>query len=41
MRTYAGDTSLPGGKWEEGDRTIEWTAVRFITIAAIYAYAIL
>lgn len=28
LRTYAGDTSLPGGKWEPQDRTIEWTARR-------------
>lgn len=27
MRTYAGDTSLPGGRWETGDRNLEWTAV--------------
>lgn len=27
LRTYAGDTSLPGGKWEPRDRSIEWTAV--------------
>ncbi|KAI0782543.1 NUDIX hydrolase domain-like protein [Abortiporus biennis] len=28
LRTYAGDTSLPGGKWEPGDRNLEWTARR-------------
>ncbi|KAI0940346.1 hypothetical protein AcV5_001480 [Taiwanofungus camphoratus] len=28
LRTYAGDTSLPGGKWEPRDRSIEWTARR-------------
>ncbi|KAI0076967.1 hypothetical protein K474DRAFT_1181426 [Panus rudis PR-1116 ss-1] len=28
LRTYAGDTSLPGGKWEPGDANIEWTARR-------------
>ncbi|KAI5116234.1 hypothetical protein M0805_003296 [Coniferiporia weirii] len=28
LRTYAGDTSLPGGKVEEADRTIEDTARR-------------
>lgn len=28
LRTYAGDTSLPGGKVEPGDKTIEDTAVR-------------
>ncbi|KAI0796437.1 NUDIX hydrolase domain-like protein [Irpex lacteus] len=28
LRTYAGDTSLPGGKREPDDRTIEWTARR-------------
>ncbi|KAK7696103.1 hypothetical protein QCA50_000746 [Cerrena zonata] len=28
LRTYAGDTSLPGGKWEQGDRGVEWTARR-------------
>lgn len=27
LRTYAGDTSLPGGKAEERDRSIEDTAV--------------
>lgn len=27
LRTYAGDTSLPGGKWEPTDRSVEWTAV--------------
>ena len=27
MRTYAGDTSLPGGKVELEDKTIEDTAV--------------
>nr|GAT47921.1 predicted protein [Mycena chlorophos] len=28
LRTYAGDTSLPGGKVEDGDKTIEDTARR-------------
>ncbi|KAI0089363.1 NUDIX hydrolase domain-like protein [Irpex rosettiformis] len=28
LRSYAGDTSLPGGKREPNDRTIEWTARR-------------
>ncbi|TCD68643.1 hypothetical protein EIP91_010298 [Steccherinum ochraceum] len=28
MRSYAGDTSLPGGKWERGDRSLEHTARR-------------
>ncbi|OCH89988.1 hypothetical protein OBBRIDRAFT_812908 [Obba rivulosa] len=28
LRTYAGDTSLPGGRWEKGDRNIEYTARR-------------
>ncbi|EMD40315.1 hypothetical protein CERSUDRAFT_110918 [Gelatoporia subvermispora B] len=28
LRTYAGDTSLPGGKWEQGDRNLEYTARR-------------
>ncbi|KZT70259.1 hypothetical protein DAEQUDRAFT_214953 [Daedalea quercina L-15889] len=28
LRTYAGDTSLPGGKWEPRDRNIEQTARR-------------
>ncbi|KZT43786.1 hypothetical protein SISSUDRAFT_1039682 [Sistotremastrum suecicum HHB10207 ss-3] len=28
LRTYAGDTSLPGGKWEEGDEDMEDTARR-------------
>ncbi|CCM00476.1 uncharacterized protein FIBRA_02510 [Fibroporia radiculosa] len=28
LRTYAGDTSLPGGKWEPQDRNMEWTARR-------------
>ncbi|CAL1699931.1 unnamed protein product [Somion occarium] len=28
LRTYAGDTSLPGGRWEPSDRTLEWTARR-------------
>ncbi|KAF7365932.1 Glycoside hydrolase family 5 protein [Mycena venus] len=28
LRTYAGDTSLPGGKWDPEDRTIEDTARR-------------
>lgn len=27
LRTYAYDTALPGGKWEEGDKDEEWTAV--------------
>lgn len=27
MRSYAGDTALPGGKVDEGDRNIEDTAV--------------
>ena len=27
LRTYAGDTALPGGKWEPWDKSIEWTAV--------------
>ena len=30
LRTYAGDTALPGGKVERGDRSLEDTAVRFI-----------
>ncbi|BEJ14715.1 hypothetical protein CspHIS471_0404820 [Cutaneotrichosporon sp. HIS471] len=28
LRTYAHDTALPGGKWEEGDLDEEWTARR-------------
>ncbi|GBE80199.1 Peroxisomal coenzyme A diphosphatase 1, peroxisomal [Sparassis crispa] len=28
LRTYAGDTSLPGGKWDAQDHSIEWTARR-------------
>ncbi|EKM48668.1 uncharacterized protein PHACADRAFT_108486, partial [Phanerochaete carnosa HHB-10118-sp] len=28
LRTFPGDTSLPGGKWDEGDRGAEDTAVR-------------
>jgi 8-oxo-dGTP pyrophosphatase MutT (NUDIX family) len=28
LRTFAGDTVLPGGRWEEGDETIEDTARR-------------
>ncbi|KAH9833854.1 NUDIX hydrolase domain-like protein [Rhodofomes roseus] len=28
LRTYAGDTSLPGGKWEPRDRNLEQTARR-------------
>ncbi|KAI0722498.1 NUDIX hydrolase domain-like protein [Earliella scabrosa] len=28
LRTYAGDTALPGGKWEERDKSAEWTARR-------------
>jgi len=28
LRTYAGDTSLPGGKREPDDHSIEWTARR-------------
>jgi hypothetical protein len=28
LRTYAGDTSLPGGKWDPEDRNPEETAVR-------------
>ncbi|KAH8092516.1 NUDIX hydrolase domain-like protein [Cristinia sonorae] len=28
LRSYAGDTSLPGGKWEHGDKTLEHTARR-------------
>ncbi|PCH40719.1 hypothetical protein WOLCODRAFT_70305 [Wolfiporia cocos MD-104 SS10] len=28
LRTYAGDTSLPGGKWDPQDKNIEWTARR-------------
>ncbi|KAI0832854.1 NUDIX hydrolase domain-like protein [Trametes gibbosa] len=28
LRTYAGDTALPGGKWEPRDKSIEWTARR-------------
>ena len=28
LRTYAGDTSLPGGKMDSGDRNVEETAVR-------------
>ena len=27
LRAYAGDTALPGGKVDEGDRTLEDTAV--------------
>ncbi|KAH9899426.1 NUDIX hydrolase domain-like protein [Cubamyces lactineus] len=28
LRTYAGDTALPGGKWEPRDRSVEQTARR-------------
>ncbi|KAI0751196.1 NUDIX hydrolase domain-like protein [Daedaleopsis nitida] len=28
LRTYAGDTALPGGKWEDRDKSFEWTARR-------------
>jgi hypothetical protein len=28
LRTYAGDTSLPGGRWDPEDRNLEETAVR-------------
>ncbi|GJE87308.1 CoA pyrophosphatase [Phanerochaete sordida] len=28
LRTFPGDTSLPGGKWDEGDRNVEDTARR-------------
>lgn len=28
MRSDPGDTALPGGRWEDGDETIEATAVR-------------
>ena len=28
LRTYAGDTSLPGGKWDPEDRNMESTARR-------------
>ncbi|KAI1795055.1 NUDIX hydrolase domain-like protein [Ganoderma leucocontextum] len=28
LRTYAGDTVLPGGKWEPRDKSYEWTARR-------------
>jgi 8-oxo-dGTP pyrophosphatase MutT (NUDIX family) len=28
MRSYAGDTALPGGKYEPGDRSLEETARR-------------
>lgn len=30
LRSYAGDTSLPGGKWEPQDSDAEATAVRHI-----------
>jgi hypothetical protein len=30
MRTYAQDTALPGGKYEEGDIDSEGTAVRIL-----------
>jgi len=26
LKTYAGDTSLPGGRWEPGDDSLETTA---------------
>lgn len=29
MRSFAFDTALPGGKWEEGDADEEGTAVSF------------
>lgn len=28
LRTYAGDTSLPGGKWDSEDKNLDETAVR-------------
>lgn len=28
MRSHPGETALPGGRWEEGDGTVEGTAVR-------------
>lgn len=42
LRTYAGDTSLPGGKAEERDRSIEDTAVmslRRVKFTVVEAYA--
>ena len=32
LRTYAGDTSLPGGKFESGDKDLEDTAVCLVQI---------
>lgn len=32
LRTYAGDTSLPGGKVDPEDKTIEDTAVRSFSV---------
>ena len=38
LRTYAGDTSLPGGKAEEGDRSVEDTAVRFAAVFFLFFF---
>jgi coenzyme A diphosphatase NUDT7 len=27
MRSHPGETALPGGRYEEGDEEVEWTAV--------------
>lgn len=35
MRTYAQDTALPGGKYEEGDEDEEGTAVGAVSISPL------
>ena len=40
LRTYAGDTSLPGGKFESGDKDLEDTAVCLVQIVW-YAFDII
>ena len=35
LRTHGGETSLPGGKMEDGDEDIITTAVRFLSFDAL------
>lgn len=37
LRTYAGDTVLPGGKWEPRDKSYEWTAVGILAVMVLGA----
>ena len=41
LRTYAGDTSLPGGKVDPDDKSIEDTAVSYLVVLQLWFAAYL